>query len=64
MNPDSLPVAVRRMGDGQVEVRTEDEVRILHDLTGWALAEGHPLHGLAVLRVLVGGRLSRVDVQW
>jgi hypothetical protein len=37
--------------DGHVEIRTEDEVRVLHELTGWALAGGHPLAGLSVLRV-------------
>jgi ABC-2 type transport system ATP-binding protein len=36
--------------DGLVEVRTEDEVRVLHDLTGWALARGFPLQGLTVAR--------------
>jgi ABC-2 type transport system ATP-binding protein len=37
--------------EGYVEIRTEDELRVLHDLTGWALARGHPLTGLSVLRV-------------
>ena len=37
--------------DGRVEIHTEDEVRVLHDLTGWALEGGHPLQGLSVLRV-------------
>ncbi len=47
----ALPVPVERTGDGRGEIHTEDEVRVLHDLTGWALAGGHPLHGLSVLRV-------------
>jgi ABC-2 type transport system ATP-binding protein len=37
--------------DGHVEIRTEDEVRVLHELTGWALQGGHALAGLSVLRV-------------
>jgi hypothetical protein len=37
--------------DGHVEIHTEDEVQLLHDLTGWALAGGHALAGLSVLRV-------------
>jgi ABC-2 type transport system ATP-binding protein len=37
--------------DGHVEVHTEDELQVLHDLTGWALEGGHALAGLSVLRV-------------
>ncbi len=37
--------------DGLVEIRTENEVRVLHELTGWALAAGHELRGLSVERV-------------
>ena len=37
--------------DGHVEVHTEDELRVLHDLTGWALEGRHTLAGLSVLRV-------------
>ena len=37
--------------DGLVEIHTDDELRVLHDLTGWALEAGHPLAGLSVLRV-------------
>jgi ABC-2 type transport system ATP-binding protein len=48
---DDLPVSVTPADDGHVEIRTEDEVRVLHDLTGWALAGGHQLTGLSVLRV-------------
>ena len=40
-----------RPDDGHVEIHTEDELRVLHDLTGWALDGGHPLAGLSVLRV-------------
>jgi ABC-2 type transport system ATP-binding protein len=47
-----LPVAgARPTSDGHVEMRTEDELRLLHELTGWALERGIPLPGLSVLRV-------------
>jgi ABC-2 type transport system ATP-binding protein len=46
------PIAVSAPDEeGYVEIRTEDEVQVLHDLTGWALADGHHLAGLSVLRV-------------
>ena len=48
---DSLPVPAQPTDDGRVEIHTEDELRVLHDLTGWALAGGHTLAGLSVLRV-------------
>ncbi len=37
--------------DRHVEVHTENELRVLHDLTGWALDGNHALAGLSVLRV-------------
>jgi ABC-2 type transport system ATP-binding protein len=46
-----LPLEAMPAEDGHVEIRTEDEVRVLHELTGWALGGGHPLAGLSVLRV-------------
>jgi ABC-2 type transport system ATP-binding protein len=46
-----LPVAAEAREDRYVDIRTEDEVRMLHDLTGWALAGGHQLAGLSVVRV-------------
>ena len=50
--PGDLPVAAAEAaGDGHVEIHTDDEIEVLHDLTGWALAGGHPLQGLSVLRV-------------
>ena len=53
--PSALPVpAVRIEGDGDgavVEIKTEDDVAVLHHLTGWAMGEGHPLRGLSVARV-------------
>jgi ABC-2 type transport system ATP-binding protein len=49
---DDLPVPASPTDEeGYVEIRTEDELRVLHDLTGWALAGGHQLTGLSVLRV-------------
>jgi ABC-2 type transport system ATP-binding protein len=52
VTPGELPVvAAEAAGDGHVEIHTEDEIQVLHDLTGWALAGGHPLQGLSVLRV-------------
>ena len=47
----ALPVPAQPSGDGHVEIHTEDELRVLHDLTGWALAGGYALQGLSVLRV-------------
>jgi ABC-2 type transport system ATP-binding protein len=46
-----LPMAAQPGSDGHVEVHTENELQVLHDLTGWALAGGHALPGLSVLRV-------------
>jgi ABC-2 type transport system ATP-binding protein len=46
-----LPVVVELGDDGQVEIHTENELDVLHTLTGWALEGGHALPGLAVLRV-------------
>jgi ABC-2 type transport system ATP-binding protein len=49
---DELPVSISPPDEeGYVEIHTEDEVRVLHDVTGWALAAGQPLTGLSVLRV-------------
>ncbi len=47
---DELPLPARPSADGHVEIHTEDELHVLHELTGWALAGGHPLAGLSVLR--------------
>jgi ABC-2 type transport system ATP-binding protein len=46
-----LPVPVSTVDDGLVEIVTEDELRVLHTLTGWALEHDHVLAGLAVIRV-------------
>jgi ABC-2 type transport system ATP-binding protein len=53
VNPADLPVpvAVSAAHDGVAEIRTNDELRLLHELTGWALEHGHALAGLSVVRV-------------
>jgi ABC-2 type transport system ATP-binding protein len=51
IGPGQLPVPAQPADDGHVEIHTEDEIRVLHTLTGWALAGGYPLAGLSVLRV-------------
>ena len=47
---ESLPIPAVPADDGHVAVHTDDEVRVPHELTGWALAHGLPLVGLSVLR--------------
>jgi len=46
-----VPVEVQAVDDGLVTVRTDDELRTLHTLTGWAMDKGHTLPGLSVSRV-------------
>jgi ABC-2 type transport system ATP-binding protein len=46
---DQVPVPATDI-DGVTEVRTEDEVRVLHQLTGWALDNGYALDQLTVER--------------
>ena len=46
-----VPAAVTSVDDGLVQVVTDDELRVLHTLTGWALDHDHVLMGLAVVRV-------------
>ncbi len=46
-HPAEAKVSVR---DGLVEIRTPDPTRLLHDITGWALARGEVLDGLEVVR--------------
>ncbi|HEX3794158.1 MAG TPA: ABC transporter ATP-binding protein [Acidimicrobiales bacterium] len=45
-----VPVPVQASDDGSVEIRTSDELRVLHTLTGWALEKELTLVGLSVLR--------------
>jgi ABC-2 type transport system ATP-binding protein len=46
---EQLPVPVA-LADGYAEVRTDDEIHVLHDLTGWALDHAVALEGLTVER--------------
>jgi ABC-2 type transport system ATP-binding protein len=46
-----IPGPQGMLDDGIVSIATEDEVQVLHDLTGWALEHGHALVGLSVARV-------------
>jgi ABC-2 type transport system ATP-binding protein len=46
-----LPIPATTVQEGIIEFHTRDEVRALHELTGWALEHGHALTGLSVLRV-------------
>jgi ABC-2 type transport system ATP-binding protein len=46
-----LPVDAQPGDDGEVEIRTEDELPVLHALTGWALDRRAPLPGLTVRRI-------------
>ena len=56
-----LPMAAEPAGDGQVVIHTEDELRVLHELTGWALAGGHALGGAVGAARVAGGHLPRTD---
>jgi ABC-2 type transport system ATP-binding protein len=46
-----LPVAIDSLEQGLVQIRTRDELRLLHELTGWALEHDHALTGLSVVRL-------------
>ena len=46
-----VPLPVQSLDDGLVTVQTDDELRALHLLTGWALEKGLALPGLSVARV-------------
>ena len=49
--PNDLPVPIHTLSDGLVEIQTEDELEVLHSLTGWALEHGLRLPGLSVAKV-------------
>jgi ABC-2 type transport system ATP-binding protein len=51
VTPSDIPVTITTFDDGLVKIDTEDELRVLHALTGWALDGGHILVGLSVVRV-------------
>ncbi len=46
-----VPLVVQSIDDELVTVQTDDELRALHTLTGWALENGLALAGLSVSRV-------------
>lgn len=46
-----LPVSVGTVDEGSVEIRTEDELKVLHALSAWALERGLRLPGLTVTRI-------------
>jgi ABC-2 type transport system ATP-binding protein len=46
-----LPVPIHAESDGRVEIQTEDELPVLHALSGWALDHNLRLPGLSVARV-------------
>ena len=46
-----IPGPPATLDDGIVRISTDDELRVLHDLTGWALDHHYVLPGLAVMRV-------------
>jgi ABC-2 type transport system ATP-binding protein len=46
-----IPAVVTSLEEGLVQIVTEDELRVLHTLTGWALDHDYALMGLAVVRV-------------
>ncbi len=46
-----LPVPIDGLSEGVVEIHTEDELTVLHALSGWALERKLRLPGLAVARV-------------
>ena len=46
-----LPVPSAAADGGEVEIRTEDELPVLHALTGWAIGRGIGLPGLSVQRI-------------
>jgi ABC-2 type transport system ATP-binding protein len=51
MDPSDLPVSVDAVSEGLIEIRTEDELPVLHSLSGWAIERDLRLPGLSVERV-------------
>ena len=48
---EELPFPVHALRDGRVELRTEEELEVLHALSGWAIEHHHRLPGLTVARI-------------
>jgi ABC-2 type transport system ATP-binding protein len=46
-----LPVAPTEVHDDVVEIRTDEEIKVLRELTAWSLDGGHELIGLTVERL-------------
>ena len=46
-----LPVPYDAESDGLVEIQTEDELPVIHALSGWALDRNLRLRGLSIARV-------------
>jgi ABC-2 type transport system ATP-binding protein len=46
-----IPAPAPTVEDGIVRTSTDDELNVLHELTGWAIDHGYVLPGLAVTRV-------------
>jgi ABC-2 type transport system ATP-binding protein len=50
IDPETLPVPATQDRHGAWEITTDDDVRVLHQLTGWALEHGVVLDGLVASR--------------
>ncbi len=69
VDPAALPVAVTLDQHGYCELKTTDDARVLHTLTGWSLDHDIPLEGLVASRpsledtylALVGGEQAADD---
>jgi ABC-2 type transport system ATP-binding protein len=46
-----IPAPAPTIEDGIVRTSTDDELKVLHELTGWAIDHGYVLPGLSVTRV-------------
>jgi ABC-2 type transport system ATP-binding protein len=46
-----LPVSPTAVRDGVVEIRTDDEIKVLRELTVWSIDGGHEIIGLTVERL-------------
>ena len=46
-----IPGPTPAVENGIVRISTDDELKVLHELTGWAIDHEHVLPGLAVTRV-------------
>jgi ABC-2 type transport system ATP-binding protein len=70
VDPAALPVPVTRAKHGFYELSTIDDLRVLHQLTGWALDNGVELEGLVAsrpsledtyLRLVGGGAVTETN---